>query len=145
MTTKIIYQWSYIVIATIISTITLFYYAKELPELITNDKLSKEIVMCTGQLIWQGGIMVLFIKRKIHTYLYHMITVSLLGSLVLIPLLFLYNVALISWELKVLLFLMVVILMIIEHARRVKKLKLPSYLTVTWVLYRLAWLPILLF
>ncbi|WP_299608533.1 hypothetical protein [uncultured Aquimarina sp.] len=145
MTTKIIYQWSYIGIATLISTITLFYYAKELPELITNDKLSIEIVMCAGQLIWQGGIIMLCIKRKIHTYLYHMITVSLLGSLVLIPLLFLYQVALISVEIKVLLFLIVVSLMIIEHARRVKKLKLPSYLTATWVLYRLAWLPILLF
>ncbi|MBW1296728.1 hypothetical protein [Aquimarina litoralis] len=145
MTTKLTYQWSYIIIATMISTIVLFYYTKELPELIANDRLSKEITMCSGQLVWQGGIILLFIKRKIHTYLCHMITVSLLGSLALIPLLLLYKVTLIDLEVKIFLFLLVVSIMIIEHARRVKKLQLPSYLTVTWMLYRIAWLPILLY
>ncbi|WP_299246823.1 hypothetical protein [uncultured Aquimarina sp.] len=139
------YQWMYIIIATIISTVVLFYYAKELPELIPNDNLTKEMIMCSGQLLWQGSIILIFIKRKLHIYLYNMITVSLLGSLALIPMIFLFQKESISIEIRILLFLLVVLLMIIEHARRVKKLALPSYLTLTWITYRILWLPILLF
>ncbi|WP_298542984.1 hypothetical protein [uncultured Aquimarina sp.] len=139
------YQWMYIIIATTISTVVLFYYTKELPELIPNDNLTKEMIMCSGQLLWQGSIILIFIKRKLHIYLYNMITVSLLGSLALIPMIFLFQKESISIEIRILLFLLVVLLMIIEHARRVKKLALPSYLTLTWITYRILWLPILLF
>ncbi|WP_299215767.1 hypothetical protein [uncultured Aquimarina sp.] len=139
------YQWMYIIIATVISTVVLFYYAKALPELIPNDNLTKEMIMCSGQLLWQGSIILIFIKRKLHTYLYNMITVSLLGSLALIPMIFLFQKEQISMEIRILLFLLVVVLMIIEHARRVKKLALPFYLTLTWITYRILWLPILLF
>ncbi|WP_378177968.1 hypothetical protein [Aquimarina sp. SS2-1] len=139
------YQWMYIIIATVLSTVVLFYYAKALPELIPNDNLTKEMIMCSGQLLWQGSIILIFIKRKLHTYLSHMITVSLLGSLALIPLIFLFQKDPISIEIRILLFLLVVLAMIIEHARRVKKLALPSYLTITWITYRILWLPILLF
>lgn len=142
---SISYQWIYILFATTISTIVLFYYAKELPELIPNDNLTKEMIMCSGQLLWQGSIVLIFIKRKIHNYLYQMITVSLLGSLALIPMILVYRQTLIGIEIKIFLFLLVVCAMIIEHARRVKKLGLPSYLTVTWIVYRILWLPLLLF
>ncbi len=139
------YQWVYIIIATILSTVVLFYYAKVLPELIPNDNLIKEMVMCSGQIIWQGAIIVIFVKRKINLYLSHMITVSLLGSLALIPMILIYQKEQISIEIRILSFLFVVCLMIYEHARRVKLLKLPSYLTITWVVYRVLWLPVLLF
>ncbi|WP_299258029.1 hypothetical protein [uncultured Aquimarina sp.] len=142
---RITYQWMYIIIATILSTVVLFYYAKALPELIPNDNLTKEMIMCSGQLLWQGSIILIFIKKKLHSYLYNMITVSLLGSLALIPMILLFQKEQISIEIRILLFLAVVLLMIIEHARRVKKLALPSYLTLTWITYRILWLPILLF
>ncbi|WP_299188402.1 hypothetical protein [uncultured Aquimarina sp.] len=142
---QITYRWIYIIIATLLSTLVLYHYAKELPELIPNDNLIKEIVMCSGQLVWQGSIIMIFIKKKIHSYLYNMISVSLLGSLALIPLILLYKQEVIVLEIKILLFLLVVCLMILDHTRRVKKLKLPGYLTATWITYRLLWLPILLF
>ncbi|SEM00397.1 hypothetical protein SAMN04487910_3877 [Aquimarina amphilecti] len=145
MKKSILYQWTYILFATAISTLVLYQYAKELPELISNDNLTKEIAMCSGQLLWQGSIIMIFIKKKIHTYLYNMISVSLLGSLALIPLILVYKQEVIIPEIKILLFLFVVCLMILDHTRRVKKLKLPGYLTITWITYRLLWLPILLF
>jgi len=141
----IIYQWIYIIVATVISTIALFYYAKALPELIPNDNLSKEAMMCSGQLFWQGAIVLLFIKRKLHSYLYHMITVSLLGSLMLVPMILLMQQIQLTIETRLVFFFLVVGLMIIEHVRRVKKLNLPPYLTVSWITYRILWLPILLF
>ncbi|MHA7059652.1 hypothetical protein ACWGOQ_0020670 [Aquimarina sp. M1] len=138
-------QWIYIIVATAISTIVLFYYAKSLPEVIPYNNLTKEMVMCFGQIIWQGAIILLFINRNIHRYLCHRITVSLLGALALIPMILYYQKELVAIEIRILLFLLVVSLMIIEHVRRIKKLKLPPYLTVTWITYRFLWLPILLF
>ncbi len=115
------YQSIYIIIATILSTITLFYYAKALPELIPNDNLTKEMIMCSGQLVWQGCIILVFIKRKILLYLFHMITVSLLGSFALIPMILYYQQEPTTMEIRIALFLFIVCLMIIEHARRVKR------------------------
>lgn len=142
---QIIWRWMYILSATLISTIVLYYYGKALPELIPETNLTKEIVMCSGQLVWQGSIILFFIRKKIHLYLFNMITVSLLGSIVLLPILFIDTQPFITIEIKVVFFLFVVGLMIIEHARRVKKLQLPVYLTITWVCYRILWVPILLF
>ncbi|WP_344925684.1 hypothetical protein [Aquimarina addita] len=146
MNTKtLIYQWSYIVIATIISSIALYYYAHMLPELIPNENLTKEVFMCAGQILWQGTILFIFVRKKITTYLFQMITVSLIGSLALIPLLIVNEYFIISIKTNVLFFLFIVLFMITEHARRVKKLNLPFYLTISWVMYRILWIPILLF
>ncbi len=141
----IIYTWIYIIIAAGISTIILFFYAKALPELILDSSLEKEMFMCSGQIVWQGIILSLFITKKVTRYICHMITISLLGSLFLIPLILLYQLKVVSLEIRVLLFLLVVLFMILEHSRRVQKLKLPNYLTITWIFYRILWLPILLF
>jgi len=142
--TSNIYKWIYIAIATCISTIVLYKYAKALPELISTTNLMKEITMCSGQIIWQGIILLLFIKEKISLYLYHMITVSLIGSTFLIPLIIFYQFQEVGLVIRVSLFFMVVLWMIYEHKKRVKKLKLPAYLTLTWITYRVIWLPILL-
>ncbi|MBQ4821496.1 hypothetical protein [Aquimarina sp. MMG016] len=139
------YRLVYILIATIISSIVLFYFAKAIPELIPNDNMIKEVFMCSGQIFWQDTILMLCIKKKMIIYLYQMITVSLLGSLLLIPLLIIHQQLDISLKIRIGGFLAIVLGMIIDHFRRVKKLTLPSYLTITWILYRALWLPILLF
>lgn len=144
-TTKITYYWIYIIIATLVSSITLFYLAKAIPELIPDDNLTKETLMCSGQILWQGMILLVFIKKNVTRYLYQMITVSLLGSLALIPLIIWHEQTLLTLETRVGFFFIVVFCMILDHFRRVKKLELPFYLTATWVLYRILWLPILLF
>jgi len=91
ITKSTIYRWIYIACATIVITITLYQYAKILPEIISNDNLIKEIGMCSGQILWQGTIILVFIQRKIITYIVHMITVSLLGSILLIPLILIHQ------------------------------------------------------
>lgn len=142
--TRVLYHWTYILMSTIVSTIVLFYYVKALPELISNDTIIKETCMCSGQILWQGIILIVFLKKKIAMYLYQMITVSLLGSLALIPILILHHQVSLGLEIRVGLFFIVVCCMIMDHYRRVKKLELPSYLTATWVVYRILWLPVLL-
>lgn len=137
-------QIVYIIFATLLSTIVLFYYSKLLPEVISKDTLSLEVMMCSGQIIWQGIIVILFIKKKLLSYLYTMITVSLLGSLALIPFLIINQFIYLDILWKISYFFVIVILMIAEHTRRIKKLQLPSYLTLTWVIYRVFWLPILI-
>ncbi|MDY8134488.1 hypothetical protein [Aquimarina sp. 2201CG5-10] len=131
-THSITYQWVYIIIATVISTITLFYYSKAIPEIIPDDKLILEFLMCSGQIFWQGMIILIFINKKIITsYIYNMITISLLGSLMLIPFLIMNQKSTFSVEIRVFYFFVVISIMIIEHIRRIKKLGLPTYLTWT--------------
>lgn len=73
-----------------------------------------------------------------------MITLSFLGSLSLIPILFINTLINIPTTLNIIYFSIVVICMILEHARRVRHLNLNVYLTLTWILYRIIWLPILI-
>ncbi len=137
--------WIYILLATFVSSIALYYYTVSIPEIIPKDNLFKEIFMCSGQILWQAFIVRIWIIKEITSYIYQMITVSLFGSLALTPLIILESQIKIPLEIRVGLFLMIVLGMIIEHARRVKNMGFPKYLTYTWVLYRVFWLPILLF
>ncbi|WP_025743991.1 hypothetical protein [Aquimarina pacifica] len=137
--------WGYILMAACTSSIILYYYAKSIPSVIPKDNLLKEICMCSGQILWQGIIMRLWVKGEITKYLSQMITISLLGSLALIPIIILNSRAEIGLEFKMTGFFLIVACMIIEHARRVKKIALPEYLTYTWILYRIFWIPLLLF
>jgi len=117
----ITYRWTYILFATILTTVTLYQYAKALPELIPSDNLIKEMLMCSGQILWQGSIILVFIKRKTTLYLTHMITVSLLGSILLLPIILIHSIYPTHLAISITYFLAVVCFMIIEHARRVKK------------------------
>ena len=71
-------------------------------------------------------------------------TVSLMGSLILIPILILnlfFNIPeliTLGW------FGSTVLVMLLEHSRRTKLLELPFYLSITWVIYRIIALLIIL-
>ena len=69
-------------------------------------------------------------------YFGNVMTISLMGSLLLLPLLIINWSVQISETILLTGFGITVLLMFLEHKRRVKLLKLPSYLTYTWVLYR---------
>ena len=99
--------------------------------------------MCGGQIVFQGLVLLLFVKDKILSYIGNMITVSLIGSLLLIPILLASIIAVTGTVFLVSYFLLVVGFMILQHQERVSNLQLPTYLTLTWILYRLLWVPIL--
>lgn len=134
------YRLSYVVFVLFITAIVLYKFATLIPHY-TEANFLKEIILASGQLLFQS----LFIlgKDKITriTYLGNLMTVSLFGSLLLIPLLIVSNYWTILETLVLMLFGLVVLAMFVEHYRRVRLLELPKYLCLTWVLYRMIALP----
>jgi hypothetical protein len=95
-----------------------------------------ELAMVIGQFIFQS----IFLWKKPLpikvNYWFHLLTVSLLGSLLLLLFIGLRYLINLSAYTALFYFLCVVVFMFLEHKRRVALLKLPWYLSFTWLLYR---------
>ena len=130
------YRWFYIAFATIVTTITLFYFS-EMISTLPKTNIARELLLAVGQMFFQS----LFLFKKDHktilNYLGNLMTVSLMGSILLMPLLFLNSIITIPETLILVWFGVIVGLMFLEHFRRIKILELPNYLSITWVVYRL--------
>lgn len=137
------YRTIYILFATLITSIVLFKFSK-LINVIPESNFWREALMAIGQI----GFQFMFIsKLKFETqfnYIGNLMTISLMGSLILVPALIinsLFNlpeIALLTW------FGLIVIFMLYEHMRRVDILELPKHLSATWILYRVLVLIIIL-
>jgi hypothetical protein len=85
----------------------------------------------------------LYAPAKRWDYLGNMMTISFAGALLLVPVILIHH--LIHWPLFSPLYFMVVAgLMFAEHIRRTKLLALGWLLTITWALYRIILLGIIL-
>ena len=130
-------------IATIIfcigvTALALNQYAQLIQHLITiKYNWRFELFMVTGMLFFQYP----FIYKKTWIlkldYYFNMLLVSLIGSLLLLPLLILNHYSNHSDTFNLLYFFTVVLIMFFDHKRRVTKLDLPSLISYTWVLYRI--------
>lgn len=96
-----------------------------------------EVAVCGGQVLWQGVWLRKYSLNKYFDYLCNMMTVSLVGALLLLPLSWLGH--LVAWPFGgwVLAFAIVLGLMFLEHLRRCHLLGLGSWPTVSWVFYRI--------
>ena len=138
------YRWAYIIFCSLVSSLILNQYSNLLRGFITESTFIRELIMCSGQILFQGIVMYTLVKKGLLNYLGNMISISFFGSLALIPILVINRIFLVSELFNIVYFGFVVCLMILEHRRRVSFLTLPLYLTLTWVIYRLLWIPILL-
>ncbi|WP_269226320.1 DCC1-like thiol-disulfide oxidoreductase family protein [Flavobacterium eburneipallidum] len=130
------FRFLYIAFAITITTIILYQFS----ELIANlpkANFSRELILAVGQIVFQSLFLIKFNKEKILNYAGNLITVSLIGSLILIPLLILNNFINLPEMLILGWFTITVLIMFAEHFRRIKLLELPFYLSYTWVLYRI--------
>ncbi|WP_179008743.1 DCC1-like thiol-disulfide oxidoreductase family protein [Winogradskyella forsetii] len=137
------YRYIYILIATLITSLVLFNFSRMI-SIIPESNFLRECLIALGQI----GFQALFISKlksdKQINYLGNLMTVSLMGSLFLIPVLIINSffvipeIALLAW------FGLTVTLMLLEHLRRVKILELPKYLSATWLLYRVVVLLLIL-
>ncbi len=93
----------------------------------------REFAICSGQIIWQTIFLKSYLKDKVWNYLGNMMTVSLIGTLLLIPALFL-NLNPVS---SIIYFGIVVFTMFLEHIRRCRILKLNFLPTLSWVIFRM--------
>ncbi|WP_288461776.1 DCC1-like thiol-disulfide oxidoreductase family protein [uncultured Chryseobacterium sp.] len=100
----------------------------------------REFAICCGQIVWQTLVLKTYLKEKIWNYLGNMMTVSLIGTLLLIPALFLN----LNVNASVIYFGTVVFIMLSEHLRRSRILKLNLFPTISWTVFRLTVLAVLI-
>ncbi len=135
------YRLLYIFFVVICSTFVLFHFTKPINQLMGwENHLGREFLVCFGQIIWQSVVLTKIIKEKLLDYLGNMMTVSMIGTLLLLPILFINNL---SPVFHLIYFGIVVNLMLFEHIRRCKILDLGWLPSISWVSYRLVVLAII--
>ena len=134
------YRLFYLAFVLFFSVYVLGFYNQRLfPDFKNNFEL--EFFICCMQIIWQGAFMEIYLKDKIWDYLGNMMTVAWLGTLLLIPALFLdFN-----QMLYFIYFGIVVFIMFLEHLRRCRMLKFGIFPTISWMIFRLIFGAILLY
>ncbi|NDI98443.1 hypothetical protein GWA97_05100 [Flavobacterium sp. LaA7.5] len=136
------YRIAFMLFATIVTAIILFNYANLLP--IPKSGFGCEIILALGQLAFQFIFLYKLDNKTVVNYLGNVMTVSLAGSLLLLPMLLIDSFTTVPEILNIIWFGITVTLMFAEHFRRVKILDLPPYLCFTWAAYRLIALIIIL-
>lgn len=104
----------------------------------------REYLVCSGQVVFQSVIISSIAKKKAWDYLGNMMTISFGGALLLLPFILISHYLQLPGTFYVGVFAVVVALMLLEHIRRCGLLQLGWSLTITWVIYRVVILMILL-
>lgn len=133
---NIVYRQLYILFAIVITTLVLYNFSNSI-SILPKASLGRELILASAQIIFQGIFLFREKRKTIITYVGNLMTVSLFGSLLLLPIIILNSFVVLPETLLKIWFGMTVLVMFFEHYRRVKILKLPSYLSYTWVLYRI--------
>lgn len=137
------YRTAYVVFAWLVTSTILFKYSVLLNAFIPSSSFYREFALCGGQVIFQGVMVYCLRKDRVIHYLGNLMTVSLGGSLLLLPMLVMKTF--IASELSFLIyFLFVAGIMFLEHIRRTKILELPLTISFSWVLYRILILLVIL-
>lgn len=137
------YRYLYLVFATVITVLTLYKCASILT-LLPKASMTREILLATGQI----GFQLVFLTRNDYktnlNYIGNLLTVSLMGALILLPMIVINEIINIPQIVILGWFGLTVLVMVLEHYRRIKILQLPHYLTATWIVYRILALLIIL-
>lgn len=137
------YRVLYILFATLFTAIILFQYAKLIPFL-PKSNLGRELLLAIGQIGFQYLFILKLENQKQINYIGNLVTISIIGSLLLLPILLVNPFVIINEYVVLGWFGLTVSLMILEHYKRIKLLGLPKYLTFTWILYRILALTIII-
>lgn len=124
----------YIALSWIFTAFVLTGYANLLTPVVPAGSFAREWLICGGQILFQGLVVLIIRKERLMHYLGNMMTVSNIGALLLLPMLLVPPIHLVlplGW------FGVVVLFMLYEHQRRTKILGVPMWATMSWVAYRL--------
>jgi hypothetical protein len=135
------YRLGYLLVTAIVVGYFLTLYTGTLTGLLPNGNSYREYAIAAGQLGFQGLIIATYAPKKTWDYLGNVMTISLAGSLLLLPAIIIHP----SKNIAAGYFLAVAALMLIEHIRRTKLLQLGWLPTITWITYRVLILILLQF
>lgn len=136
------YRWAYLIVTCLATSMILYQYAHLFYPWLPAAHWGREILICGGQLMFQGWVVAMIKRDRWMHYLGNAMTISMSAALLLLPMLWIS-----SWVAPWVVwgyFFLVVSLMLLKHIRRVKLLELPWIVTGTWVLYRVLILVVLL-
>ncbi|MES2277032.1 MAG: DUF393 domain-containing protein [Bacteroidota bacterium] len=136
-TFNLYYRLLYLLLSSLSVGFVLTHYAGHLSGLVPIGNSYREYMICGGQVFFQGIIIALYKPAKKWDYLGNMMTISLAGALLLLPMLVVAKFVAVPAFICMLYFLAVAGLMFLEHIRRSKILGLGWLLTITWGTYRL--------
>lgn len=126
-----------IVICILATAFTLSKYAILIQHLVKiKYNWQFELLMVLAMLIFQYPFLYKKNWQLKLDYYFNMLLVSLMGSVLLWPLIVVNRFYHCSDYINVLYFFAVLLLMFFEHKRRVVLLQLPVFISYTWVLYR---------
>lgn len=128
------YKLLYIIVAWLVTSIVLMNYSANIQQTLPGVQYFPEYLVLIAHLAIQASLVYKIDKKKVFAYLEQNITTSLIGAIILIPLLILRNY--VSQPFMLLYFLFTAGIILLEHIRRVNLLKLPHSLTISWVLFR---------
>ena len=137
------YRILYILFAATITTFILYKFSDSI-SILPKSTILRELILALGQIVFQSLFLIKFDKKVITNYIGNLMTISLMGSLLLIPILILNVFFNVPESITLCWFGSTVLLMLIEHSRRIKLLELPFTLSITWVIYRIIALIIIL-
>ena len=132
------WRWIYILATSLFVAFILNQYFNGIA-IYRNAKIpfGAEWLIAIGQLAFQSVFVFFSRKDRILHYFGHVMTISMIGVLLLIPIILLMKILPSLPEIfYVSYFAIPVCIMLWQHIRRVKILELPFYLTITWILYR---------
>ncbi len=138
------YRIAYLLFTWFFTGYILTAYAHLLSPVVPAGNAYREYMICGGQIIFQGAIISLFAKGKLWNYLGNMMTISFGGSLLLLLPLAFNHWFYLQPLFFILYFIAVAGLMFLEHIRRTKLLQLGWTMTITWALYRVILLVLIL-
>ena len=137
------YRLFYIILATIITTLVLFKFSNSIT-ILPKSTIQREFILAFGQIVFQSLFLLRLDTKTIINYAGNLMTVSLMGSIILIPLLILSSFVVFSELTLLIYFGITIVLMFLEHSRRVSLLQVPIFLSYSWVIYRIIALIIIL-
>lgn len=130
------YRWAYLIMVALATGFILNCFMAELTLLFPYHPM-REYIICFGQIFWQMAFISTIAHEKRMEYLGNMSTVSLLGGLMLIPVLIVESIFNLGAAFLLPAFFIIVTLMFFEHIRRCSIMNLPFSMTVSWVCYRM--------
>jgi len=137
---------AYIVFVALVTAVIVNAYTSHLfPHFGWKSDIKTELMICFGQVLWQGMAISFIDNKNRMNYLGNMSTVSMIGGILLLPLLLVLSFSTPPLPVLLVLFFMVISVMFFEHIRRCKLLNISLWMTVSWVSFRTVALAILIF
>jgi predicted DCC family thiol-disulfide oxidoreductase YuxK len=141
---RLIYRVAYLIFTWFVVGYILTGYTHLLTGFVPAGNSYREYLICGGQVIFQGVIISIYAPAKRWEYLGNMMTISFAGALLLVPIMMASGLFHMMTIIYLLYFMAVAGLMFLEHIRRTKLLHLGWLLTITWIVYRLLVLIVIL-